>query len=142
MGRNHPAREVFAVNESRETLGQMLQRLRIEAGLTQEQLAEKAELPVFSLRNWEYDQRSPRSAALLRLAEALDVQMEELVRAAARRFGRQPVRESSELRAMKRAWDRASAADRDSFRAYIAQGEHSKRDRLRKIKKSKKSGKS
>lgn len=61
-----------------ETLGQRLQRLRLAAGLTQEELAQKAEVPVWSLRNWEHDHRLPGLVPVYKLARALGVRMEEL----------------------------------------------------------------
>ena len=59
-----------------ETLGQRLQRLRQEAGLTQEQLAAKSGLSVHNVRNWEHDHRMPGVVAVYRLAQALGVAME------------------------------------------------------------------
>ena len=67
-----------------DTLGQRLQRLRRAAGLTQEQLAERAELPVWSLRNWEHDHRLPGLIAVYKLAKTLGVSMEELAECASR----------------------------------------------------------
>lgn len=61
-----------------ETLGQRLQRLRAAAGLTQSQLAERAEVAVSSLRNWEIDYREPGFRAVSRLAKALGVTAEVL----------------------------------------------------------------
>jgi transcriptional regulator with XRE-family HTH domain len=61
-----------------ETLGQRLQRLRLAAGLTQEELAEKAGVPVWSLRNWEHDHRLPGLVPVYKLTQALGVRMEEL----------------------------------------------------------------
>jgi transcriptional regulator with XRE-family HTH domain len=61
-----------------ETLGRRLQRLRRAAGLTQEELAKKAGLPVWSLRNWEHDHRLPGLVPVYKLAKALGVAMEEL----------------------------------------------------------------
>jgi transcriptional regulator with XRE-family HTH domain len=61
-----------------ETLGQRLRRLRQAAALTQEELAQKARVPVWSLRNWEHDHRLPGLVAAYKLAKALGVVMEEL----------------------------------------------------------------
>lgn len=66
-----------------ETLGQRLRRLRQAASLTQEELALKAKVPVWSLRNWEHDHRLPSLVAAYKLAKALGVQMEELASCAA-----------------------------------------------------------
>lgn len=62
----------------RETLGQKLQRLRLDKGLTQVQLAALAEVPLPSLRSWETDHREPSLRAAVRLAVALDSRVEEL----------------------------------------------------------------
>jgi transcriptional regulator with XRE-family HTH domain len=66
---------------ARESFGARLQRFRQAAGLTQEQLSEKAGLSVHNVRNWEHDHRQPRIEALLRLARALAVPMEDLASA-------------------------------------------------------------
>jgi transcriptional regulator with XRE-family HTH domain len=65
--------------EQRETLGFRIQRLRRAAGLTQEQFASQMEVPIHSLIHWEQDRRTPRIAALLKLAQALGVTVEDLV---------------------------------------------------------------
>lgn len=51
----------------------LLRQLREEAGLTQQQLAEKANLPIGSLRSHEQGQRLPSWAAVVKLAKALGV---------------------------------------------------------------------
>jgi transcriptional regulator with XRE-family HTH domain len=61
-----------------ETLGERLQRLRLAAGLTQEQLARRCGVPVSSLRNWEHDHRLPGLVPVYTLAKALGVMMEQL----------------------------------------------------------------
>jgi transcriptional regulator with XRE-family HTH domain len=63
---------------AKETLGERLQRLRQEAGLTQEQLAANASLSIHNIRNWEHDHRVPGLAAVYHLSRALGVPMEEL----------------------------------------------------------------
>jgi len=57
----------------RETFGERLQRLRASAGLTQQQVADKADVPLQTLRNWEHDRREPLASALFKLARALGV---------------------------------------------------------------------
>ncbi|QJW92951.1 helix-turn-helix domain-containing protein [Frigoriglobus tundricola] len=52
---------------------ELLRELREKAGLTQQQLADRAGLPVTSLRNHEQGQRSPSWAAVVKLAKALGV---------------------------------------------------------------------
>jgi transcriptional regulator with XRE-family HTH domain len=50
-----------------------LRGLRLKAGLTQETLAQKAGIPLGSLRGHEQGQRIPSWASVVRLARALDV---------------------------------------------------------------------
>jgi DNA-binding XRE family transcriptional regulator len=57
----------------KETFGQRLQRLRAEAGLTQQQVSDRANVPLQSLRNWEHDRREPGVSVLFKLADALGV---------------------------------------------------------------------
>jgi transcriptional regulator with XRE-family HTH domain len=57
----------------KETFGQRLQRLRAEAGLTQQQVSDRADVPLQSLRNWEHDRREPGVSVLFKLADALGV---------------------------------------------------------------------
>src|SRR4051812_26311657 len=61
-----------------ETLGQRLQRLRALAGLTQQQIADAAGVPLTSLRNWEIARREPGFRVAARLAKALGTTVEEL----------------------------------------------------------------
>jgi transcriptional regulator with XRE-family HTH domain len=51
----------------------VLRDLRMKAGLTQEQLAEKAGMPLPSLRGHEQGQRIPSWASVVKLAKALGV---------------------------------------------------------------------
>jgi transcriptional regulator with XRE-family HTH domain len=51
----------------------VLQNLRKEAGLTQQQLAKRAGLPVGSLRGHEQGQRIPSWPSVVKLAKALGV---------------------------------------------------------------------
>jgi transcriptional regulator with XRE-family HTH domain len=64
--------------KTKETLGQMLRRLREAAELTPEELAERAGVPLVSYRNWEYDHRVPGLGAASRVAKALGVPLQEL----------------------------------------------------------------
>ena len=105
----------MASDDPNETLGQRIQRLRKAKGLTQEQLAEQAGVPVFSLRNWIYDARVPRVAAMLSLADALGVPLEDLVEVAPSLQRDQQEAESAALRRLKRAWAEAGDEDRRRF---------------------------
>ncbi len=51
----------------------VLKELRTKAGLTQEQLAQKAGIPLSSLRGHEQGQRVPSWASVVKLARALGV---------------------------------------------------------------------
>ena len=85
----------------------------------EEGLAESAGVPVWSLRNWEHDRRRPRADATLRLALALGVTVESLLQVPSSRPSRADVRELPGVRALKRAWDRASAEERRQFLAFV-----------------------
>lgn len=66
-------------NQMSETFGERLRRLRTAAGLTQEQVAEGAGVPLTSLRNWERDRREPSVTTGAALARALGVSADELL---------------------------------------------------------------
>jgi transcriptional regulator with XRE-family HTH domain len=53
------------------TFAERLRELREKAGLTQAQLAEAADLPLGSIRNYEQGQREPYWRVVFRLADAL-----------------------------------------------------------------------
>jgi transcriptional regulator with XRE-family HTH domain len=61
-----------------ENMGERLQRLRQEKGLSQSQLADAAGIPIGSLRNWERGRREPLLGTAARLADALGVSLDEL----------------------------------------------------------------
>ncbi len=104
-----------------ETFGQRVARLRIAAGLTQEQLATKAELPAGSLRNYEYDHRRPRADAALRLARSLGVTVEELLVLPSSKPARAKAQDSPGLRGLKRAWARAKEDEKRRFLEFVAE---------------------
>lgn len=52
---------------------EMLRSLRSKAGMTQEQLADKAGMPLASLRGHEQGQRLPSWASVVKLSRALGV---------------------------------------------------------------------
>jgi transcriptional regulator with XRE-family HTH domain len=104
-----------------ETFGQRVARLRVAAGLTQEQLAAKAELPAGSLRNYEYDHRRPRADAALRLARALGVTVEELLVLPSSKPARAQAQDAPGLRGLKRAWARAKGDERRQFLEFVAE---------------------
>jgi transcriptional regulator with XRE-family HTH domain len=56
--------------------GEVLRKLREAAGLTQEQLADKAGVPIGSIRNYEQGQRLPGLVAGIRLAKVIGVSVD------------------------------------------------------------------
>lgn len=59
-------------------MGQRLKRLRDAQGLSQEELAVAANVPVGSLRNYEQDRRMPRLDAAARIAKVLSISLDTL----------------------------------------------------------------
>ena len=59
-------------------MGNRLKLLRQQRGLSQAKLAEAAGVPIGTLRGWEYGRRTPLLDAAARLADALDVSLDEL----------------------------------------------------------------
>ena len=102
-----------------ETLGQRIARLRGAANLTQEQLAARADVPVWSLRNWEHDRRRPRADAILRLARALGTTVETLLQSLSVRPARAEGSDAHGVRVLKRAWERAKEDERRQFLEFI-----------------------
>jgi transcriptional regulator with XRE-family HTH domain len=51
----------------------------VPAGLTQDQLARRAKVPLTTLREWEQGRRNMRLEAAVRLADVLDLSLDELV---------------------------------------------------------------
>jgi transcriptional regulator with XRE-family HTH domain len=61
------------------SFGRNLQRLREQAGLSQSELAKKANVSVKTLQNWEIDRNQPRFDAIVKLAQVLGVSIESFV---------------------------------------------------------------
>jgi transcriptional regulator with XRE-family HTH domain len=59
-------------------LGQRLQQLRVNAGLSQPELAARVGVSVQTLQDWETDSGEPGSGAVDKLAQALGVARDEL----------------------------------------------------------------
>jgi transcriptional regulator with XRE-family HTH domain len=74
------------------SVGQAIQKLRRKVGLSQSELAKKAGVPTSTLQAWEQSRRSPRLDALLKLARALDVSLDELAGQKSSRKGRRHAR--------------------------------------------------
>lgn len=63
----------------RRTNNSPIAAARIAAGLTQAQLAEISGIPLRSITRWETESRVPRADLLARLADALHVDMRQLI---------------------------------------------------------------
>jgi transcriptional regulator with XRE-family HTH domain len=61
-----------------ESMGERIQRLREEARLTQDEAAERAGIPVGTLRHWEQGHTQPRLGQAVKLARILGVDMNTL----------------------------------------------------------------
>ncbi|MBI4679623.1 MAG: helix-turn-helix transcriptional regulator [Nitrospirae bacterium] len=70
----------------RKQFGARIYELRIKAGLTQWQLAEKADLSNDTISRIERGQRSPSFEVLEKLAQALNVEVKELFNFSNRKF--------------------------------------------------------
>ena len=66
-------------------MGQRLYELRSRRGLTQVGLARKADVTTAAVRNWEKGKRTPSFDMAIKLADALEVTLDELA-------GREPPR--------------------------------------------------
>lgn len=67
------------MNETNETLGQRISRLRAERGMSQGDLADALEISRQSVSKWETDTSTPELDKLIRLAELFDLSMDALV---------------------------------------------------------------
>ncbi len=69
------------MNEEVKDYGKVISKLRHKAGLTQKQLADKMELTVQTISNWENGLRVPRLTPqqTLSLCLALDCSLEDLI---------------------------------------------------------------
>jgi transcriptional regulator with XRE-family HTH domain len=59
-------------------MGQRLQRLRQEAGMSQSQLSKMTGIPIGTLRNWEQGRRMPLLDTAGRVARAIGVSLDDL----------------------------------------------------------------
>lgn len=67
--------------EKKREIGLRIRAYRLERRLTQEQLAERIERAVETISNLERGISLPNEATLIRLAQALDVSVDELLKA-------------------------------------------------------------
>jgi transcriptional regulator with XRE-family HTH domain len=63
----------------RETMGQKLRQFRLAAGMSQEDLAKAAKVPIGTVRNWEQDRRCPLLDTAARIAKVLGISLDALV---------------------------------------------------------------
>lgn len=66
-------------NRIRERFVAILKKLRVEKGMTQAQLAERVKVPRSSYNAFETARTEPHLRALVRLADVLNVTLDELV---------------------------------------------------------------
>ncbi|MEU5908917.1 helix-turn-helix transcriptional regulator, partial [Micromonospora sp. NPDC047467] len=64
----------------RRAIGDRIRAVRLEANLTQERLAERADMDRQSLNRIEQGHASPKVDTLIRIAAALDTPLADLVR--------------------------------------------------------------
>jgi transcriptional regulator with XRE-family HTH domain len=67
------------LTKPRPKLGAHLMALRINAGWSQEELAQRVGVPQQTIAFWEQSDKPPRAEVLPQLAEALDVSIEALL---------------------------------------------------------------
>ena len=58
--------------------GKQIKEARVKAKLTQEKLAQKAEISVFTLQKYESDERNPKIESLQKIANALGIPITQL----------------------------------------------------------------
>lgn len=64
---------------NKKTLGKQIRKHRLKRGLTSEQLAEAVNLSAESIRHYECGYKAPGVETLIRIANALNVSMDELL---------------------------------------------------------------
>jgi transcriptional regulator with XRE-family HTH domain len=62
----------------KKEMGERLQRIREETGMSQSQLARASGVPLSSLRNWEQGRRIPLFNTAAKVAKALGVSLDRL----------------------------------------------------------------
>jgi transcriptional regulator with XRE-family HTH domain len=77
-GQVPPARRVKPRSREHAALGEALRTLRLQAGMSQEQLAEAAKTDLTQIGGVERGVRNPSYTTLLRFAAALDTSVGEL----------------------------------------------------------------
>lgn len=77
-----PQRKSKPRSPEHAALGEAIRRLRMQADLSQEQLAERAETDITQIGGLERGTRNPSYSTLLRLSKALDVRVADLAQLA------------------------------------------------------------
>lgn len=98
-------RDTFVMAVAAGAFGERLKILQRNAGLTNEQLARRIGTGLRNVQRWRSSEAAPRIDALIDLADALGVTLDELV-------GREPGRATS--RAADRREDPLDAAEREA----------------------------
>lgn len=75
-----PRRRSQPRSPDHQALGEAIEELRKEAGLTHEQLAERLEMSFQRISELERGVANPTFATLLRVADGLDVELSELAK--------------------------------------------------------------
>jgi len=69
------------MKNNRSDIGEAIQKVRLDKGLTQEELARKADIPYTTLAKIESGMVSnPRMKTLQKIAKALEISIDELVK--------------------------------------------------------------
>lgn len=74
-----PRRRIQPRSEEHAALGEAIRRLRKEAGLSQETLADMADTDLTQIGGLERGVRNPSYSTLVRLATALEIQVSTIV---------------------------------------------------------------
>jgi DNA-binding XRE family transcriptional regulator len=88
------------MNNKGETLGQRIQRVRAEAGKTQNDIAAAAEVPLTTYQSWEVDRREPSWRSLVRLARVLGCVVEDFADTIEVQPGQRPIRPAGPTKRM------------------------------------------
>ena len=67
------------MSEVNETIGERIQKVRKQRGLTQRELAERSETSELTIRQYEIGKREPRTEQLRKIAVALDISTDYLL---------------------------------------------------------------
>jgi transcriptional regulator with XRE-family HTH domain len=69
---------IRAMSGEKVTFGGLLKEARLKKRLTQKQVAKLLDLPFRTYQNYEYDQRQPNGAALLKIIKLFDFELKDI----------------------------------------------------------------